>query len=242
MTKERRFDLVAFDMDGVLVDYPSSWTWIHNHFGVTNETSLEEYIRGEIDDTEFMRRDIALWKACKKDLSKKDIESILTPLPLLKGIDETVRALKNAGMRTVIVSGGIDVIAERIKRIFGFDDYIANGLEFDEKGCLTGEGILRVELTNKRRALDSFLHRWGISRNRVVSIGNSFVDVSMFEDCGLSIAFNPIDEVVVKNADVIVRSNDLRAVLPIILEEPSQSPLYPYSPINGTKTQPPRFI
>ncbi|MCQ5374988.1 MAG: HAD family phosphatase [Methanomassiliicoccales archaeon] len=241
MTMERRFDLVAFDMDGVLVDYPSSWTWIHDHFGVNNETSLERYIHGEIDDIEFMRRDIALWKSCKSDLNRDDIERILSPLPLLEGIDETVRALKNAGMKVVIVSGGLDIIAEKIKRVFGFDDYIANGLEYDENGCLTGEGILRVELTNKRRALDSFLKKWGIARNRVVSIGNSFVDVSMFEESGLSIAFNPIDEIVVRKAHVTVQSNDLRAVLPFIFEVPSQLP-YPYSPISGTKTQPPRFV
>jgi phosphoserine phosphatase len=59
---QRRYDLVAFDMDGVLVNYTSCWTWVHDHFRVTNEASLKAFIDGDIDDMEFMRRDIALWR------------------------------------------------------------------------------------------------------------------------------------------------------------------------------------
>jgi phosphoserine phosphatase len=51
-----------------------------------------------------------------------------------------------------------------------------------------------------------------------VAIGNSFVDVSMFSGSGLSIAFNPIDDFVEKSADVVLRTRDLRDVLPPILE------------------------
>ena len=50
MPNERRdFGLVAFDMDGVLVDYESSWTWVHDHFGVKSEESISAFVRGEID-------------------------------------------------------------------------------------------------------------------------------------------------------------------------------------------------
>ena len=216
-SRRRKYDLVAFDMDGVLVEYPSSWTWVHHRFGVTNETALEEYVNGSIDDREFMRRDISLWIARKSDLCKADIDSILEGLPTTQGIGETVSRLKDEGMRTTIISGGLDSVAENISRMYGFDAWIANGLECDQAGRLTGEGILRVELTNKKAALDSFLERWGIARDRTVCVGNSFVDVSMFAGCGLKIAFNPIDEVVKKAADVIVNDPDLRSILPYIL-------------------------
>ena len=52
-----------------------------------------------------------------------------------------------------------------------------------------------------------------------VSIGNSFVDVSMFALSGLAIAFNPIDEQVKKNADVVINAKDLRELLPYILRD-----------------------
>lgn len=216
-SRHRRYDLVAFDMDGVLVEYPSSWTWVHHHFGVTNETALEEYVRGSIDDREFMRRDISLWIARKSDLCKTDIDSILEDLPVTQGVGETISRIKDEGIRTAIISGGLDSVAETISRKYGFDSWVANGLECDRAGRLTGEGILRVELTNKRVALESFLKRWNIERERTVCVGNSFVDVSMFEGCGLKIAFNPIDDLVKKAADIVVDDTDLRSILPVIL-------------------------
>ncbi|MBI0583843.1 MAG: HAD-IB family phosphatase [Methanomassiliicoccus sp.] len=212
------YGLVAFDMDGVLVDHSSSWTWVHEHFKVDNEASLVEYIEGRIDDREFMRRDVEKWLNIRDDLCISDIEEILRPVPIIPGIRETISALRAGGMRCVIVSGGLDMAARRIAEENGFDDHIANSLACDESGRLTGEGVLRVELTNKRKALERFQQRYGVTAERTVAIGNSFVDVSMFSASGLSIAFNPIDEMVERSADVVLRARDLRAVLPPILD------------------------
>ncbi|MCJ7516515.1 MAG: HAD-IB family phosphatase [Methanomassiliicoccales archaeon] len=217
-SRPRKYDLVAFDMDGVLVRYPSSWTWVHHHFGVTNETALEAYMQGQIDDREFMRRDISLWIERKEDLCKADIDRILEDLPVTEGIDDTVSILKREGIKTAIVSGGLDSVARGMSERYGFEGWIANGLEYDRAGRLTGEGILRVELMNKRAALDSVLKLWGIGRERTVCVGNSFVDVSMFEECGLKIAYNPIDDIVSKKADIVINAEDLRSILPFILD------------------------
>lgn len=214
---ENGYELVAFDMDGVLVDCESTWVWIHSHFGVTNETALQQFTEGRIDDLEFMRRDIALWRAASNELRISDIERILRQVPMMSGVRETTAALREGGIRSVIVSGGLDIVAERIAREFGFDDWMANGLECDEEGRLTGEGILRVRLANKMEALQALFERYGVNRGRAVAIGNSFVDVPMFRGCGLSIAYNPVDELVVRNADHVVRSYDLQDVLPFIL-------------------------
>jgi phosphoserine phosphatase len=217
LTRKKGFDLVAFDMDGVLVDYRSCWTWIHDHFSVDNEDALNEFIDGRIDDMEFMRRDIALWKERNPCLCRSDLDSILEPLPITSGVEETVSALKAAGMTTVIITGGIDIVAERIVRHYGFDDYLANGVECDERGLVTGEGVLRVELKNKRAALDYFMAKYSVSRERVASIGDSFIDIPMFQASGMSIAYNPLDEVVARSATHIVRSQNLMAVLPYLL-------------------------
>jgi phosphoserine phosphatase len=214
---EPAYGLVAFDMDGVLVDHASSWTWVHEHFKVDNEVSLVAYIEGRIDDREFMRRDIEKWLSIRSDLCLEDIDEILRPVPVIPGIKETVSMLRSKGMRCVIVSGGLDMAARRIAEQNGFDDHIANSLACDENGRLTGEGVLRVELTNKRRALERFQEKYGVPAERTVAIGNSFVDVSMFSASGLSIAFNPIDETVERSADVVLRSKDLRDVLHPIL-------------------------
>jgi phosphoserine phosphatase len=218
LMKKAGFDLVAFDMDGVLVDYRSCWTWIHDHFSVDNEDALNEFIDGRIDDMEFMRRDIALWKERNPCLCRSDLDSILEPLPITDGIAETVNALRAAGIKTVIITGGIDIVAERIARHYGFDDFLANGVECDEQGRVTGEGVLRVELKNKRAALESFLAKYSVTKERAASIGDSFIDIPMFEASGMSIAYNPSDEMVVRKATHVVRSQNLTAVLPYILD------------------------
>ncbi len=218
MDHKNGLDLVAFDMDGVLVDYDSSWTWVHRHFNVDNEVSLAAYIDGEIDDMEFMRRDISLWLKKKNDLCMADIDSILRPVPIISGIKDTIDDLHSHGIRCVIISGGLDMTASRIAEEFGFDDFMANSLECDAQGRLTGEGVLRVELSNKRRALETYQQRFDASKERTACIGNSFVDVSMFRGGGFSIAFNPIDDLVRKNADLVLCSKDLRVVVPPLLE------------------------
>lgn len=214
-----QWGLVAFDMDGVLVDYTSSWTWVHDHFEIDNEETLLAYIQGRIDDREFMRQDIRRWMELKADICRSDLETILEPVPIIGGISETVEALHDAGAKVVIVSGGLDMTAERIARENGFDGYLANSVECDPSGALTGEGVLRVDLTNKGAALRHFQELYGVDQMSTVSIGNSFVDVSMFALSGLAIAFNPIDEQVKKNADVVINAKDLRELLPYILRD-----------------------
>ncbi len=213
----RKFDLVAFDMDGVLVDYLSSWTWVHDRFGVSNEESVISFMDGEIDDLEFMRRDIALWLKHRPGLGLGDVEMELARLPINPGIGATVSALKERGIRTVIISGGLDLIAGKIAERYGFDAQWSNGLAADANGRLTGEGVLRVELCNKSKALHEAQELFGIAPERTAAIGNSSIDVSMFQVSSLGIAFNPIDEEVVRGAHHVIRDASLSAVLPFLL-------------------------
>jgi phosphoserine phosphatase len=78
-----------------------------------------------------------------------------------------------------------------------------------------------VELSNKRQAVERFSSIFGVDREHICSIGNSFIDVSMFEASKLKIAFNPIDDYVAHQANVVVRSHDLSDVLPYILGQNS---------------------
>ena len=98
-----------------------------------------------------MRRDIGKWIKIKADIHRSDIERILEPVPIINGISETVEGACTAMGPRHIVSGGLDMTARRIAKNHGFDGYLANGLECDPKGMLTGEGVLRVDLTNKER-------------------------------------------------------------------------------------------
>lgn len=208
--------LVVFDMDGVLADAESSWVFVHRRFGVNNDHSLEAYLRGEIDDLEFIRRDIRLWMEKDPDLTVTKIQNILLDVPLMHGARETVKALRDRGIKTAIVSAGIDLLADRIADELGVDVDIANGLITDNRGRLSGEGILRVKLMDKGDSVFEVAARLDVPQEQVVSVGNSRYDVTMFDKSGMGIAFMPSDDHVRDNADAVVEEKDLRGILKYI--------------------------
>jgi phosphoserine phosphatase len=214
-----RFDLVAFDLDGVLAEPESSWVFVHQHFKVTNEAALEAYVRGEIDDHEFMRRDVALWMREKPGIRKSDIDAILETAVITPGAREVVQAVKATGAQTAIVSGGLRYLAEKVAKYAGIDHILVNNLACGTDGKLSGEGILEVELLAKGKALRSLQRKLGVRKSRCAAIGNSFIDAQMFEVSALGIAFNPVDDRARDAADHVVVGRDLRLILPYLLGE-----------------------
>jgi len=207
----QRAHLVIFDMDGVLVDVESSWDWIHTYYGIDNGHTVRAYLENEIDDGEFMSRDIAQWK--EKGMGERELYEILASVPLMPGARECLRVLRHHGVPTAIVSAGLDVLAERIARELRIDYVIANGIEI-QGGRLTGRGILRVSPRGKDGPIKVLCHKLQIPREMVVSIGNSRFDVRMFRVSGKGIAFNPMDQDTRIAADVVITTKDLNLILP----------------------------
>ncbi len=208
-----RFRLALLDMDGVLVDTPSSWVTVHRHFGVDNSGNAKLFYEGKIDQLEFMRSDIMLWKAVKRDVSLKDLEELFSTVPMMPGCRETIAALKRQGMRTAIVSGGIDILAERIASATGIDTAVANGLEADSNGLLTGEGILRVDIKDKSKCASQIMREAGVGKDECIAVGDGPSDLSLFRSAGRCIAFNPWNSSIEAEADFVVRTKDLREIL-----------------------------
>jgi phosphoserine phosphatase len=213
----RKYDLVCFDMDGVLTSVRSSWHWLNLCLGIDNEATFRAYVSGEIDQMEFMRRDIAQWKSVKPDIRVSDIIRFFQDMPLTGGIQETVACLKSNGINCVIVSGGVDIAARMIREEFGFDEHIADGICINPDGTLTGEGNMVVDLNNKGINVRRFIEEYGTTTERTVSIGNSHTDIPMFRNSGMSIAFNPTDELTTEAATYVVRSENISDVLDHIL-------------------------
>ena len=214
-----KYDLVCFDMDGVLTKLRSSWCWVHQCFDVDNEPAYQAYCNGEIDESEFMRRDIGLWTAKKFDVTIDEITKLFQDMPLIGGIQETIACLKENGIRSVIVSGGIDKAALLIKNEFGFDDFAADEICTNPDGTLTGEGKLIVDLKDKGINVRDFIKKYNTTPERTVSIGNSYTDIPMFKNTGMSIAFNPTDHYTSDAATYTVVSDNIADVLDYILVE-----------------------
>ncbi len=207
--------LIVFDMDGVLTVERSSWRVIHDHFGRDNEDGFNAYMNGEIDDREFMRRDINIWKGIKEDISSDDIRSILSSVRITRDMERSIDRLRETGAYICVISGGLDILLDIIGK-GRFHDTFANGLEADPEGFLTGEGVLRVPLTGKDRVLREIIEQRG-PFGHSIAVGDSIVDIPLFRSCDSSIAFRPMDDGARDEADITIPGPSLEPVADHIL-------------------------
>lgn len=183
------YELIVFDMDGTLVEGKSCWRKVHSHFGSGGEASknLEDWEEGRIDYPEFMRRDISLWKP-KPHVSQ--IEDILEDYILPPGAPEVFDEIDERCYEVAIISGGLDILAEKVADELDISHVFANGLETDEDGYLTGEGIFRVDPQNKSEILEGLTSKLGIGLEECVSVGDSVYDEELLSSSGMGIAIN----------------------------------------------------
>jgi phosphoserine phosphatase len=208
-------------MDGTLVDVESSFAVVHDYFGDHNEQGLRDFMAGRIDDEQFIRTDVAIWKKHAPHLTIDELERILAAAPLMPGAITLVKGLREQGVRTAIVSGGIDVLAHRVARELGIDIALANGFRVTETGELTGEGIIRVPVNDKESVLAHLQDQLGIPPEETAAVGNSEIDVGLFRRSRMGIAFRPEDEAVRRHAGRIVNEKDLGLVLAALAEFPA---------------------
>ncbi len=219
--------LVALDLDGTLVDVESSWAVVHRHFGDRNDEGLRRFLAKEIDDHEFIRSDVRIWRRHRPDLRIDELEEILGGVPLMPGAEALVRGLRARGARTAIISGGIDLLARRVARDLGVDVALANGFRVAPDGRLTGEGIVRVPILEKEAVLASLQSQLGIGPDETASVGNSEIDVGLFRRSRVGIAFRPVDDVVRRGATTIVPGENLEAILDVLRDFPRVGPPAP---------------
>lgn len=184
----KKLRLVAFDLDGTLTVETSSWQSIHRFFGteVYGAEGLRDYELGRISYEEFMRRDIAHWP---KGLHISTIEEILSSFSLRPEAENTIRQLRQRGMRVVVITSGLAPLARNVCQRLQIEDYVANDLETDAAGRLTGQGIPVVEPLKKDRVLHEFLRRLDLRSEQALAVGDTKFDRSLLKAAGIGVAF-----------------------------------------------------
>lgn len=189
--------VIAFDIDGVLLSQKSSWRAMHSYFGVDNSDNVKKFWNGEISYDEFVDLDIKLLLRKNPCANIKDfikIREALTPNP---HHEELGKFLSYMDGRKIAISGGIDILVERVKDFFPLEEIHANHLVFSN-GKLVG-GIASVNPEMKGAILKRY-------EGKKISVGDSRFDQSMFEVSDVSILFNSEDDV---NVDYVIKGNDL---------------------------------
>ncbi len=202
--------LIVFDMDGVLIEERSSWKIIHKAFTIDNSDLFKKFHDGKLTDKEFLDMEIDRFR--QHGLTRRGIEHALNKAKYMKGLKECIEFVKKKG-KAAIISGGVRCLADNIAN-YGIDYVFANAIEFYDS--VPQKGILVVPFRNKGIVLHSLMKKLDLDRDDVIAVGDSKYDTSMFDFSGLSIAFNPSDEIVKEKADIVVDKRDLRELIHIL--------------------------
>ncbi|MBL8361695.1 MAG: phosphoserine phosphatase SerB [Rubrivivax sp.] len=188
------YRLIAFDMDSTLINIECI-DEIAAVVGRRTEVAeiTEAAMRGEIADyKESLRRRVALLAGAPESALQQVYE---TKLRLNPGVQAFVHACQDAGLKTLLISGGFTYFSERVRRTLGLDFARANTLGI-ANGRLTGTLLERpwgdiVDGAEKKRVLLEVCELMGIETAQAIAVGDGANDLPMMAAAGLSIAYHP---------------------------------------------------
>ena len=156
--------------------------------GVYDEVAhiTERAMRGEIDFNESFVERVALLKG----LDVSVMRDIAENLPLMEGMERTMKILKRVGFKIAILSGGFTYFGKYLQSKFGIDYVYANELEVVD-GKLTGRHLGDI-IDGKRKAelLKLIAQVEKVDIRQTVAVGDGANDLPMISIAGLGIAFH----------------------------------------------------
>ncbi|MHA2407523.1 MAG: HAD family hydrolase [Candidatus Ranarchaeia archaeon] len=205
--------LVAFDLDGTLIDIGSAWAWVHQRLNTLHEaeTNAKLYQAGKINYTQWAEMDVKLWEG----VYLSHLQQTIKEIPYKPGAQELITQIKEIGLKTVIISAGLSLFADRSCSELGIDVSYANRLTTDQDGRISGVEV-NVANTNKDQILNAVAEEFHISLLNTLAIGDGRSDIPMFNVAGTSIALNPQSEDVSKAATLVVHCKNILELLPYI--------------------------
>ena len=188
------FKLIAFDMDSTLISIECI-DEIADVVGRKAEVAeiTEAAMRGEIVDyKDSLRRRVAMLAAARVEALQRVYDERLRLNP---GVEIFVEACRDAGLKTLLISGGFTFFSERIRHRLKLDFARANTLG-EAHGRLTGTLFDRpwgdiVDGAEKKRVLLEVAELMGIETAQTIAVGDGANDLPMMEAAGLSIAYHP---------------------------------------------------
>jgi phosphoserine phosphatase len=204
------FKLLTMDMDSTLITIECI-DEIADMQGLKPQVAeiTEAAMRGEIEFQESLTRRVALLKGLDAGALQRVYDERLRLSP---GAESMLAAVRAAGLKTLLVSGGFTYFTDRIKQRLGLDYTHSNVLEIAD-GKLTGRvvgGI--VDADEKKRTVERVCAELGVSPRQAIVMGDGANDLKMMGISGMSVAFRA-KPVVRAQADVALNFVGLDGIL-----------------------------
>ena len=187
------FKLIAFDMDSTLINIECI-DEVADAAGRKAEVAAitEAAMRGEIADyKDSLRRRVALLRGVPAAALTQVYEERLRLNP---GAQTLVQACQQAGLKTLLVSGGFTFFTDRVRDILRIDFTRSNVFEI-ENNQLTGRMVDQAwgdicDGEEKRRMVLATCDALGISAQQAIAMGDGANDLPMMSVAGLSVAYH----------------------------------------------------
>lgn len=206
----RRKKLLVADMDSTMIN-EECIDELADAAGIKAQVAeiTERAMNGELDFEAALRTRVALIKG----LERKVIEEIRRErITLAPGGRALVQTMKAYGAYTSLVSGGFTFFAEYFAKRIGFDEAIANTLQFNGE-VLTGTvADPIVDKNTKLSRLLGLAEERGIPIAETMAVGDGANDLDMIRAAGLGVALHA-KPFVAAEADARIDFGDLTALL-----------------------------
>ena len=204
--------LAIFDTEGVLIDGEflpelakvvgkEEEIWEITRKGISGEIEWEKGLIERINEL--------------KGVSYDDCKRVSDDMPIMQGAKETFDELRKLGFKTLTVSGGPDILIDRIKEELQIDYAFSNKLIFGE-GKLQGVDV--IVGSDKTIPIKDTIKMMKKQKEDIVITVDGANDIKLFDVAGLRISFNGT-ELINEKSDSIVNKKDLREIIPIIKEK-----------------------
>ena len=204
--------LAIFDTEGVLIDGEflpelakvvgkEEEIWEITKKGISGEIEWEKGLIERINEL--------------KGVSYDDCKRVSDDMPIMEGAKETFDELRKLGFKTLTVSGGPDILIDRIKEELQIDYAFSNKLIFGE-GKLQGVDV--IVGSDKTIPIKDTIKMMKKQKEDIVITVDGANDIKLFDVAGLRISFNGT-ELINEKSDSIVNKKDLREIIPVIKEK-----------------------
>ena len=218
-TGDGGFELIAFDVDGTLIESDDGkvvWQLLNEHYDpeLGNAKRFAAYMRKEITYPQWVDLDVGTWVDAAA--TREQIARVITQhLHLVPGVEQTIRTLAARGYRLAVISGTLDLTLQLLYPDHPFEEVFTNKIWFHEDGLIAGWEPTPYDMDGKAEALVTLAQQMQIPLQRTVYVGDNINDIQVMGVSGLAVAFEPKAPEVEQAAHRVVRK-DLRGLLDIL--------------------------
>lgn len=190
----RDIGLVVMDMDSTLITIECI-DEIADMVGIKPQVAeiTAAAMRGELDFRASLTRRVALLAGLEASAMQRVYDE---RLQLMAGAETMLTGFRQAGAKTLLISGGFTFFTDRLRERLSLDRTIANVLEI-ENGKLTGrvDGDI-VDAERKKAELIRMREELGLRREQVIALGDGANDLPMLHEAGFGVACHAKPKVV----------------------------------------------